>query len=223
MMAAMSDYTGDVTVGGPADVRRLPGLEITKIAVGPMNNNAYLLRDPSSGATLLIDAANEADRLLELIRDGRLDTIVTTHQHGDHWQGLAAVAERTGGATLAHPLDAGPLPVTPSRLVEDGDTVTVGGATLSVIHLRGHTPGSVALRYDDPEGTSHVFTGDSLFPGGVGNTRGDAEAFATLIDDVEHKLFDALPDDAWVYPGHGSDTTIGAQRPALPEWRARGW
>ncbi|PZS36641.1 MAG: Zn-dependent hydrolase [Pseudonocardiales bacterium] len=222
-MAATSDYTGDVTVGGPAEVRRLPGLEITKIAVGPMNNNAYLLRDPGSGETLLIDAANEAARLLELVPDGRLDTIVTTHQHGDHWQGLAEVAGQTGAATVAHPLDAGSLPVAPSRLVEDGDTVTVGGARLSVIHLRGHTPGSVALRYDDPEGSTHLFTGDSLFPGGVGNTGGDAEAFATLIDDVEHKLFEAMPDDTWVYPGHGGDTTLGAERSAVPEWRARGW
>ncbi|MEP6697856.1 MAG: MBL fold metallo-hydrolase [Pseudonocardiales bacterium] len=222
-MQPMSDYTGDVAVGGPADTRTLPGLKITKIAVGPMNNNAYLLRDPSSGATLLIDAANEAERLLDLLPEGRLDTVVTTHQHGDHWQALAEVAQRTRARTVAHPLDAGPLPVAPDRLVEEGDTVTVGDAALTVIHLRGHTPGSMALRYDDPSGTSHVFTGDSLFPGGVGNTRGDTDAFASLIDDVERKLFGALADDTWVYPGHGPDTTIGAERPALPEWRARGW
>jgi glyoxylase-like metal-dependent hydrolase (beta-lactamase superfamily II) len=220
--AAMSDYTGDVTVGGPRDVRRLPGLEITKLAVGPMDNNAYLLRCPRSGEALLIDAANEPGRLFDLLRDGRLSTIVTTHQHGDHWQGLAEVARRTGAGTLAHPLDAGTLPVTPDRLVGDGDTVPVGEAILTVIHLRGHTPGSVALHYDDPGAGSHLFTGDSLFPGGVGRTPG-AEAFATLIDDVERKVFGALPDDTWVYPGHGADTTLGAERPALPDWRARGW
>lgn len=219
----MSDYTGEVSVGGPPDTRHLPGLDITKIAVGPMDNNAYLLRCTRSGDTLLIDAANEPQRLLELVGDGGLNTILTTHQHGDHWQGLAEVARRTGAQTLAHPLDADPLPVPPNRLVQDGDTVSVGAATLAVIHLRGHTPGSVALRYDDPEGSAHVFTGDSLFPGGVGNTRGDAEAFGTLIDDVEHRLFDVLPDETWVYPGHGGDTTLGAERPSLAEWRARGW
>ena len=101
--------------------------------------------------------------------------------------------------------------------------MTFGQVTLEVIHLRGHTPGSVALVYRDPAGHPHVFTGDSLFPGGVGNTQSDAGRFASLIDDVEHRLMDPLPDDAWVYPGHGADTTIGAERPSLPTWRARGW
>jgi glyoxylase-like metal-dependent hydrolase (beta-lactamase superfamily II) len=218
----MSTYTGQVTVGGPAGVRTLAHVEITKIAVGPMDNNAYLLRCLETGAALLVDAANEADRLLALLPDGELGTVVTTHQHRDHWQALAAVTRTTGARSVAHPLDAAALPVEPDRLVEDGDTVKVGAAALSVIHLRGHTPGSIALRYDDPAGTSHLFTGDSLFPGGVGNTRGDAEAFGTLLDDVEAKLF-TLADDTWVYPGHGADTTLGTQRPALPDWRARGW
>lgn len=219
----MSDYTGAVTVGGPAATRHLPALEITKIAVGPMDNNAYLLRCTRTGETLLIDAANEPGRLLELIPEGSLRTVVTTHQHGDHWQGLAEVVRATGAGTVAHPLDAEPLPVRPSQLVEEGDTIPAGAAELSVIHLRGHTPGSIALRYDDPDGVAHVFTGDSLFPGGVGNTHGDAAAFAMLLGDVESKLFGALPDDTWIYPGHGGDTTVGAERPHLAEWRERGW
>ncbi len=218
----MSDYTGDVTVGGAPDVRRLPALEITKIAVGPMNNNAYLLRCAATGDTLLIDAADEPDRLLGLVPGG-LGTVVTTHQHRDHWQALADVVKATSASTVAHPLDAGPLPVRPGRLVDDGDVVSVGSVELSVIHLRGHTPGSIALRYDDPAGVTHLFTGDSLFPGGVGNTGGNAVAFTSLLDDVEHRVFDVLASDTWVYPGHGSDTTLGVERPHVAEWRARGW
>jgi len=100
--------------------------------------------------------------------------------------------------------------------------VSVGQCTLTVVHLVGHTPGSVALVYDDPEGHPHAFTGDSLFPGGLGGTIGPAN-FTTLMDDLETRLFGMLPDDTWVYPGHGADTTLGAERPHLAEWRARGW
>ena len=101
--------------------------------------------------------------------------------------------------------------------------MTFGHVALEVIHLRGHTPGSVALLYRDPEGFGHLFTGDSLFPGGVGNTQGDAARFASLIDDVEQRIFDVLPDETWFYPGHGSDSTLGAERSHLGEWRERGW
>jgi glyoxylase-like metal-dependent hydrolase (beta-lactamase superfamily II) len=213
-------YTGEVTPGGPAAVRELDGLTITKMSVGPMDNNAYLLR--AGDEQLLIDAANDADRLLDLIGPAGLSTVVTTHRHGDHWQALTAVVEATGAASLAHPADAPEIPVI-TATVGDGGTVTVGDRTLEVIHIVGHTPGSIALLYRDPHGTGHLFTGDSLFPGGVGNTRGDKRNFASLIDDVEHKLFDRLPDDTWFYPGHGKDSTLGAERPAIPEWRARGW
>jgi glyoxylase-like metal-dependent hydrolase (beta-lactamase superfamily II) len=94
---------------------------------------------------------------------------------------------------------------------------------LEVIHLVGHTPGSIALLYRDPSGFPHLFTGDSLFPGGVGNTQKDPVRFASLINDVERKLFDQLPDETWIYPGHGGDTTLGKERASVPEWRARGW
>jgi glyoxylase-like metal-dependent hydrolase (beta-lactamase superfamily II) len=219
-------YTGNVTVGGPAQTRELPGLTITKVAVGPMDNNAYLLRCTSTGELLLIDAANEADTLLRLIGDTPLATIVTTHRHGDHWQALAEVAKATGAATVAHTDDGAALPVPPTRLVGHGDTIGVGDAQLAVIHLRGHTPGSIALSYDaggalasDP----HLFTGDSLFPGGPGNTDHDPERFSALITDLENRVFAELPDGTWVYPGHGGDTTVGTERPHVPEWRARGW
>ena len=108
-------------------------------------------------------------------------------------------------------------------LLEHGDEVRFGQASLEVIHLRGHTPGSVALVYRDPAGPAHAFTGDSLFPGGVGNTDHDPQRFATLIEDVERRLFDVLADDTWVYPGHGGDTQIGTERPQVATWRARGW
>jgi glyoxylase-like metal-dependent hydrolase (beta-lactamase superfamily II) len=219
-------YTGDVSVGGPAETRELPGLTITKVAVGPMNNNAYLLRCTTTGELLLIDAANEAATLLELIGDTPPAKIVTTHRHQDHWEALREVQEATGAATVAHPDDAPELPVEVTDLVSNGDIVTVGEARLSVIHLRGHTPGSIALSYDADGALAaepHLFTGDSLFPGGPGNTQGDPQRFGQLITDLEERIFGVLPDGTWVYPGHGGDTTIGTERPHVPEWRARGW
>jgi glyoxylase-like metal-dependent hydrolase (beta-lactamase superfamily II) len=215
-------YTGDVTPGGAPDVRELGDLTITKVSVGPMDNNAYLLRCRVTGEQLLVDAANEAGRLLSLVGGAGLSTVVTTHQHHDHWYALADVVSATGATSVAHPADAGALPIVDTT-VEDADTVRVGAVPLEVIHLVGHTPGSIALLYRDPSGFPHLFTGDSLFPGGVGNTRGNAKNFASLINDVEHKLFDRLPDEAWFYPGHGKDSTLGRERPSLPEWRARGW
>ena len=176
MLACMS-YTGAVEVGGPADVQDAGDLQITKVAVGGMTNNAYLLKCTLTGEQVLIDAANDADA----------------------------------------------LPVTVDVRVQTGARVRVGSCELEVIGLVGHTPGSIALAYDDPDGIVHLFTGDSLFPGGVGNTFGDADAFVKLIDDVESKLFDRFPDDSHVYPGHGNDTVLGIERPHLAEWRERGW
>jgi glyoxylase-like metal-dependent hydrolase (beta-lactamase superfamily II) len=223
-------YTGAVTPGGPAGVRDLPSLTISKLSVGPMDNNAYLLRCRDTGEQLLIDAANDADRLLELVGDagpaaagppGGLATVVTTHRHGDHWQALAAVVEATGARSVAHPDDAPEIPVV-HETVADGGTVRVGSCTLDVIHLVGHTPGSIALLYRDPEGVAHLFTGDSLFPGGPGRTTSPTD-FGSLMDDLEEKVFGRLPDDTWFYPGHGNDSTLGAERGSIPEWRARGW
>ncbi|SFL07938.1 MBL fold metallo-hydrolase [Geodermatophilus ruber] len=217
-------YTGDVEVGGPADVRELPGLIISKLAVSDMANNAYLLQCTATGEALLVDAAADPAALRGLIGDADLRTVVTTHGHWDHHRALPDVVTATGATTVAHPADAGDLPVPVQRPVEHGDTVTVGEQTLEVIHLRGHTPGSIALVWRGPgDAGTHVFTGDSLFPGGVGNTQQDPQRFASLVDDVEARLFGALPDDTWVYPGHGKDTTLGTERPHLGEWRARGW
>ncbi|MFD7234112.1 MBL fold metallo-hydrolase [Streptomyces syringium] len=216
-------YSGAVEVGGPADVHELADLMISKVAVGPMNNNAYLLRCRATDEQLLIDAAAEPHTLLALIGDSGIASVVTTHQHADHWGALAEVVAATGARTYAGRYDAEGIPVATDVLVEDGDTIRVGRVELTARHLVGHTPGSIALVYDDPHGHAHVFTGDCLFPGGVGNTHDDPKAFATLLDDVETKIFGALSDETWVYPGHGNDTTLGAERPHLAEWRERGW
>jgi glyoxylase-like metal-dependent hydrolase (beta-lactamase superfamily II) len=223
-MTAADDYTGTTTVGGPAAVRELPGLRITKIAVGPMDNNAYFLTCTATGDTALIDAAAEPDRLLAERGDGLLVSVITTHQHADHWQGLEQFVGVTGPEkVIAHPLDAAALPIPVTAPVEDGDVIEVGQAKLTVIHLRGHTPGSIAILYDADSAAPHLFTGDSLFPGGPGNTRGNAENFTSLMNDLQTRIFDRLPDATWVYPGHGGDTTLGAERPHVEEWRTRGW
>ncbi|MEV6565240.1 MBL fold metallo-hydrolase [Streptomyces kronopolitis] len=216
-------YSGAVKVGGPADVHELTDLMISKVAVGPMNNNAYVLRCRATDEQLLIDAAAEPRTLLALIGDSGISSVVTTHRHGDHWGALREVVEATGARTYAGRYDAEGIPVPTEVPVDDGDTITVGRVELTARHLVGHTPGSIALVYDDPHGAPHLFTGDCLFPGGVGNTFGSAENFARLIDDVERELFDRLPDETWVYPGHGNDTTLGAERPQLAQWRERGW
>jgi glyoxylase-like metal-dependent hydrolase (beta-lactamase superfamily II) len=222
----MSTYTGAVTVGGPAAVRDLTSVTLTKVAVGPFDNNAYLLRSKATGTQILIDAANDADTLLNLIGDDGLAAVITTHRHGDHWQALAEVVAATGAATYAGRHDAEGIEVPTDHLVDDGQTLSIDGIELTAVHLVGHTPGSIALVYTDPAdttGIAHLLTGDCLFPGGVGNTWKDPQAFASLYDGVVEKIFNRLPDDTWVYPGHGKDTTLGAERPHLAEWRERGW
>jgi glyoxylase-like metal-dependent hydrolase (beta-lactamase superfamily II) len=221
-------YTGAVSPGDEPDVRALSALTITKVAVDPkMSNNCYLLRCNDTGEQVLVDAAAAPETLLPLVGDAGLGSVVTTHQHWDHHRALSDVVSATGASAVAGAPDADAITeqtgVPVSTRVGDGDTVTVGTCSLEVIRLTGHTPGSIALLYDDPDGHPHLFTGDSLFPGGVGNTFGDKDAFAQLIEDVSTKLFDRLPDDTWFYPGHGDDSTIGAERPHLAEWRERGW
>lgn len=216
-------YTGEVEVGGPPDTRTLAGLHVAKLAVGPMANNAYLLRCRTTGEALLVDAAAEPDRLAGLWADVPPAAVLTTHRHADHWGALAAVVEATGARTLAGEHDADGIAVRTDGLVRHGDTVRVGAVSLEAIELVGHTPGSIALVYEEPGGSAHAFVGDCLFPGGIGGTWGDASAFASLLRDVTERLFDRYPDSTWVYPGHGADTTLGAERPHLGEWAARGW
>lgn len=216
----------------------LPGgtrLGLFKLSVGDMDNNVYVLVDPSvknAANCIIIDAANEADRILELVTDFTVGAIITTHRHADHWQALRRVAHVAGGTPMAGQLDveeiAGGAGLEIGRELYGGETVSVAGIDLDVIHTPGHTPGSVCLLLrdaaaaDDDGIAHHIFTGDTLFPGGPGNTFGSDEAFATIMGSLTDRIF-SLPDNTWVYPGHGDDTTLGDERPHLQEWQDRGW
>lgn len=227
----MADVRNDGTVssfhveasGPPLEIDLGEGLSLTKISVGPMDNNAYLLR--CGDASVLIDAANDADRLLELIGPAGVGAIVTTHRHWDHLQALKEVAAGTGAGLYAGTPDAEAVArdagVAPVHGLWDGDAVPLGPHRLGVLGLVGHTPGSIIVELSTGERTS-LFTGDSLFPGGPGKTA-NAQDFTSLMDDLERKVFDRYDDDTVVHPGHGDSTTLGAERPHLAEWRARGW
>jgi glyoxylase-like metal-dependent hydrolase (beta-lactamase superfamily II) len=230
MVSDDEGYTGEVSPGGDPDVRTLGCLTLTKVAVDPeMSNNCYLLHCGETDELVLIDAAAEPDRLLELIGDRSLTSIVTTHQHWDHHRALAAVKAAHPGATVvAGAPDADAIEeqtgVSVDRRVGEGDKVAVGTCDMHVIPVAGHTPGSIVLLLDDPavSPAPQLFTGDSLFPGGPGRTTSPAD-FASLMDDLEDKVFGRLDDETWFYPGHGNDSTLGAERPHLEEWRSRGW
>jgi glyoxylase-like metal-dependent hydrolase (beta-lactamase superfamily II) len=223
MTVVDDNYTGHVDPQTAAR-RTLPGASIVKVSVGQMDNNAYLVSCSQTGETLLIDAANDPAILLELIDRfaPKLSLIVTSHQHFDHWQALEEVAKATGVPTAAHQLDAEPLPVKPDRILANGDTVKIGKLSFDVIHLQGHTPGSVALALDGADDATHLFTGDCLFPGGVGKTWQEGD-FERLLGDVTSRVFNVYGDSTVVYPGHGDDTTLGTERPHLAEWKERGW
>lgn len=198
---------------------------VTQVSVGTMDNNAFLLTS-GDGSALLIDAAAEAEQLLDLVGDRELGVVVTTHRHPDHVQALAEVIEATDAEPYAGEPDVEAIAAQTGVVsvpVWTGDQVESGDLSLEVIGLVGHTPGAIALVLTDPDGgPTHIFTGDSLFPGGVGKTDSPA-AFTSLLDDVTRELFDRFDDSTLIHPGHGASTTLGAERPALDEWRARGW
>jgi glyoxylase-like metal-dependent hydrolase (beta-lactamase superfamily II) len=188
-----------------------------------MDNNAYLLTHGNDA--LLIDAAAEPDVLLQLIDGLNLVGVVTTHRHHDHIGALAEVVAATGAPAYAGRPDAAAITEATGvacREVWDGDVIELGSLRLQVIGLVGHTPGSITIALTPADGPVRLFTGDSLFPGGVGKTWRPAD-FVTLLADVQAKLFEAYADDTIVHPGHGADTTLGVERPQLDEWRARGW
>ena len=211
--------------GSPLVVELSPTVAATKISVGSMDNNSYLLT-PNSGPAVLIDAADDDQRLLSVIASRPVATIVTTHRHGDHWQALSALAKATGAQLICGRPDVDAIAtgawVENLTGVWDGDVVALGAESLEVIGLVGHTPGSITLAYVSDSGPAHLFTGDSLFPGGPGKTW-SSEDFRTLMGDLEAKVFARFADDTVVHPGHGDDTTLGAERPQLGEWRRRGW
>lgn len=220
----MNSYSGHVSPGQWA-LRTSGAYRIVKVSVGPMDNNCYLLYGVDDGVGILIDAANDAATISGVLAAApdfrRLAGIVTTHQHADHWQALAEIVAGTAATTYAGAADTGGIPVPTDVPLQHGDTISAGQLRLQVIGLRGHTPGSVAIVLSAAD-TTHIFTGDSLFPGGVGKTTSPAD-FDSLIDDVSQRIFAVYPDETWIYPGHGDDTTVGAQRPQLNAWRQRGW
>lgn len=209
----------------------LRDITIRHCVVGEMENNVYLLTSKKTGQQLLIDAADNAAAIKAMLEEAssdcavrtRVKLIVTTHSHWDHVRALKEMTEFTGARTAAGTEDAADIETPTDLLLNAGRLGEVEGIELEVIKLRGHTPGSLALLYRDPEGTAHLFTGDSLFPGGVGNTFGDNKRFQQLLNDVTEQVFGRLEDDTIIYPGHGRRTTVGAERPHLEEWHARGW
>lgn len=213
----------------------LAEVTIRRVSVSSMDNNAYLITHKRSGAQVLIDAADDAPALRGLLQDAssdaavtpHLELIATTHQHWDHVRALRELAEETGVRTACGADDVEGIRqatgVEADVVLDHGDIGNFEGFSLKAIHLRGHTPGSIAYVYEDPSGPSHVFSGDSLFPGGLGNTEGDPVRFDSLHEDVSERLFGQYADDSLVHPGHGQGTTLGAERPQLAQWKQRGW
>lgn len=194
-------------------------MPVTKIALGPMDNNVYVVVSPSTHESVVVDASHDAGRIAEATEGTVVRSIVLTHGDRDHVDALQDLRQRLGVPVGVHPADADRLPAPPDFELADGQDITVGDITLRVVHTPGHTPGSVCLYL---AGESTLISGDTLFPGGPGATRGDKDRFAQIIASVRDKLF-VLPDDTAVRPGHGADTTIGAERPHLQEWIDRGW
>jgi glyoxylase-like metal-dependent hydrolase (beta-lactamase superfamily II) len=190
-------------------------LIVRKIEIGEYENNVYLLECPTTHDALLIDGCFEADTLIKGAEGANIVAIVQTHGHFDHVQALAELKERLRVPVYAHPAEEYPIEI--DEKLSDGDTITFGERSVTVLHTPGHTPGGVCLLYG-----RHLVSGDTLFPGGPGNTWKDPKKFAQIIESIETKLF-VLPDETAVYPGHGKDTTIGTERPQLQEWKDRGW
>jgi glyoxylase-like metal-dependent hydrolase (beta-lactamase superfamily II) len=191
--------------------------EIHRVVVGPFENNVFVLRCKETGEAVLLDAANEHERLLELCTALGVRQVLETHGHWDHIQAVPAV--RDAGYRVAVTADDAAMLPSYDDILEDESVVEVGQLRLHTIATPGHTPGSMCFKLD---GAPILFSGDTLFPGGPGNTEGDATRFATIIEQVDRKLF-TLPPETIVLPGHGLDTTVGAERPHLDEWIERGW
>jgi len=192
--------------------------EIHKVVVGPMDNNVYVLRCKQTGDAVLLDAANEHDRLLDLAKRLNVRQVLETHGHWDHIQAVPEMRD-AGYSVYVTQQDAGMLP-SYDELLDDDDVLTVGRLKLHTIHTPGHTPGSMCFLV---EGSPVLFSGDTLFPGGPGNTSFEGGDFPTIIRSIEDRLFAKLDADTIILPGHGDQSTIGEERPHLQEWVDRGW
>ena len=195
------------------------GIEIHKVVVGPFENNVFVLRCTETGDAVLIDAANEHEQLLELAKRLGVKRVLETHGHGDHIQAVPAMRE-AGYSVAITALDAPRLKdVGYDVFIDDAEVIEVGRLRLHAIHTPGHTEGSICFKI---EGAPVLFSGDTLFPGGPGNTTFEDADFDTIIQSIDRRLF-TLPADTLVLPGHGLDTTIASESPHLDEWIARGW
>ena len=192
--------------------------EVHQIVVGPMDNNVYILRCRRSGDAMLIDAANEHEALLEICQRMGVNQVVETHGHWDHIQAVPAVRD-AGISVAVTSADAGMLP-SYDLILEDEESIRVGDLRVKTLTTPGHTPGSICF---DVEGTNLLFTGDTLFPGGPGNTSFEGGDFATIIESIERRIFAKFDPDTLVLPGHGASTTVGEELPHLQEWVDRGW
>ncbi len=192
-------------------------VRIDKFVVGPFENNVFVVRDKGSGEAVLIDAANEHELLLDVCRKTGVRRVLTTHGHWDHIQAVTAVRDAGIEVGIAD-ADAAMLP-SYDFTIPDNDVLTVGGLRFRAIHTPGHTPGSTCFEL---EGHPVVFSGDTLFPGGAGNTATKGASFEEIISSIDRRLF-TLPAETLVFPGHGLDTTVGAERPNLDAWIERGW
>jgi glyoxylase-like metal-dependent hydrolase (beta-lactamase superfamily II) len=191
-------------------------LIVRKIEVGSMENNVYVLECPHTHEGFLVDGCFEEGKILAGADGCEIVGILQTHGHMDHVQALAELKEKLGVPVHAHPGDEYPIPIDVE--LSDGQELTFGkDHVVRVLHTPGHTPGGVCFLTGN-----HLVSGDTLFPGGPGNTWGDKKAFEQIVNEIETKLF-TLPDRTYVYPGHGKDTTIGAEKPHLQEWKDRGW
>jgi glyoxylase-like metal-dependent hydrolase (beta-lactamase superfamily II) len=193
--------------------------EYHSFSVGEMENNVYLVVCPSTRDAVLIDASDEAERLLKEVSKRRVHMrmILLTHGHPDHWGALGQLRDTWGVPVGIHLDDSDMVPLTPNFALTDDQRIAVGGFVLRVLHTPGHTPGSVCLL-----GDGVLFSGDTLFPGGPGATKPPLGEFPIIMRSLREKLF-TLPDTTIVLPGHGKSTTIGKERPSLDEWEARGW
>ncbi len=194
------------------------GVEVHKVVVGPVDNNVFVVRCTETGEAVLLDAANEHERLLELCRTLGVRTVLETHGHWDHIQAIPAVRD-AGYEVGVTAEDAAMLP-SYDYLLEDDAVIEVGRLRLRTLHTPGHTPGSMSFH---AEGTPLLFSGDTLFPGGPGATHFEGGDFDTILRSIENRMFRVFGGDTVVLPGHGDDTTIGAESPRLDEWAARGW